>query len=161
MLLVLPGVMALYFMLSQKDKGFALIGSALGILGVGIYLSNLADHLFFVQEVQTYSGGCVSCSAEALFGAAGTFSSGTADILAGFVLGLAIGVLSLLMFTGHAFPRWVGAFGLLASLVAAVVYPVVALTSGGDLFFYSGLLSTILGALWFLMVGVRLYRVIS
>ena len=78
MLFALPGVMALYFVLSHRDKGFALIGSALGLLGIGIFLSNLADHILFVQEAVTYSGGCTSCAAQALSAAAATSSAGIA-----------------------------------------------------------------------------------
>ncbi|HZY47645.1 MAG TPA: DUF4386 family protein [Candidatus Bathyarchaeia archaeon] len=161
MLFILPGIMALYFVLSHKDKGLALIGSALGTIGITIYLSNLADHLFFVQEATTYAAGCTTCSMEALAGAAGSFSVTTADVLAGFALGIAIVILSFLMYTEQAMSRPIALIGLLAGFVLALVYPTIALTSGPDLFFYAGLLSTIIPALWFFGVAAKLYRIVS
>lgn len=159
MLFALPGMLALYVVLGRRDKGFALIGSALGLLGIVIYLSNLADHIFFVQEALTYSGGCTACATQALSGAAGTFSSGTADTLAGFALGAGIIFLSGIMLAGQAFARPVGYLGAISGLVIAGAYPVATLTAGSDVIFYVGLLSVALVALWEFVVGVKLYRI--
>lgn len=157
MLFALPGMLALYLVLAKRDRGFALIGSALGLLGIVIYLSNLADHLFFVQEALTYSGGCTTCAAQALSGAAGTLSSGTADTLAGFALGAGIVFLSSVMIAGQAFAKPIGYLGVISGLVVAAAYPIATLTAGSDVIFYVGLLSTALVAVWYFAVGVKLY----
>lgn len=159
MLFALPGMLALYFVLARRDKGYALIGTALGSLGIVIYLSNLADHIFFVQEAVIYSGGCTACAAQALSGASGTFSSGTADTLAGFALGAGIIFLSAVILAGHAFAKPIGYLGVIAGILIAGVYPVATLTAGNDITFYVGLLSAALVALWYFAVGVRLYRI--
>ncbi|HVH15912.1 MAG TPA: hypothetical protein VNA15_09375 [Candidatus Angelobacter sp.] len=159
MLFALPGVIALYFVLSHRDKGLALIGSALGLLGIGVFLSNLADHILFVQEAVTYSGGCTSCSAQALSGAAATFSVGIADTFAGFMLGAGIIFFSSLMFAGHHFAKPIAGLGVGAGVMMAGIYPLITLTMGSDVTFYAGVLSAALIATWYFIVGAKLYRI--
>jgi uncharacterized protein DUF4386 len=159
MLFALPGMLALYLVLAKRDKGLALIGSALGLLGIVIYLSNLADHLFFVQEALTYAGGCTVCARDALSGALQHSLQAFSDILAGICLGAGIMFLSIVMVAGRTFAKPIGYLGVVVGLVIAGAYPIAALNAGSDVTFYVGLLSTALVALWYFVVGVKLYRV--
>ena len=147
-------LLAIYIALSKIDKGFALIGTVLGIAGVGVILSNISNHFYLISEAVVYDSGCTVCASQAITGATATFSVGTADTFAGLLISVAMIILSIVIIRGNLFNRGIGWFGVAAGILGLVV---AAFSNN----YYLGFVPTVALAVWMLVLAFPLFRLSS
>jgi len=153
-LFAIPALLALYVVLSRAERGFTLIGTAVGVVAIVIILSNVSNHFYYVSEANVYDGGCTVCATQSITGALATFASYTADQLASLIFVVAVIILSLVILRVGILNKSVGIVGLVAAVLAIVI--TVAGASGYlDII---GLLPYVAVAVWLIMVGYSLTR---
>ena len=147
----LPALLALLIVLSRVDKGFALIGSALGFASIGIILSNVSNQFYLINEAFVFDSGCTVCASQAITGATATYSAYTAEMFASLILTVAEIILSIVILKGMIFNRSLGFLGLGSALVGLVI----AFFNSN---YYISFLPTLVLAAWLLAVGYSLVR---
>jgi hypothetical protein len=147
----LPALFALYVALRQNDKGIALIGSAFGVLGIGIIVANISNHFYLINESFVYDSGCTVCASQAVTGATATFAADMADSFGSLMLIVALIVLSAAILRGRALPRALGFFGLAVALVNLVITFV-------NTNYLVGFVPSFLLAIWLIAAGYSIVR---
>jgi hypothetical protein len=157
-LLIAPTV-AMYLLLRREHRTLALLGSALAMFFnvYDICVTEL-NSLTLVALSQAYAGAGSDAARAALLGAA---AYGYHALPIQTVLSFSTGSLGYLLWCiampGSIFPRWTAIFGAVVSImgIAGSASPLIPSSFVLGLFQY---LCVPLMALWFVVVGVQLYR---
>jgi hypothetical protein len=157
---LLPSV-AMYLVLKRDGRILALFGTLLSLFYSFYDISVTEMNSLTLVGL---SRGYANAATEALksgYVAAATY--GYTALSYQTVLSFGIGAVawlfwSLVMLKGHAFPRWMAIIGIIVNGVGIISAPAHVIPSS----YILGLLQYLTGpitAIWFIMIGVRLYRV--
>jgi len=156
--------LALYAALKRVNKGYALIATAMGLVGIAVYFSSNAA-LSLLSLSDQYAAATTDAQRSALLAAGqailatgnpGTIFPGTGMYMSFFLLAAAGLVISILMLRSTVFSRATAYVGILASLcdLACCVTFAVVPASCAFLVASAGLLLMI----WHILIGLRLIR---
>jgi hypothetical protein len=159
-LLIVPAV-ALYLVLRRDDRTLALLGTLL----VGFFcfydvsVTEL-NSLTLVSLARGYAGATTTALGSSYLAAA---TYGYAALPLQTVLSFALGSLgallwSLAMLKGHTFPRWIAISGIVVNLTG-IIGAAAPIVPASVLLGLCQFLAIPLSGLWFIAVGIRLYRV--
>ena len=156
---ILPSV-AMYHILKRDNLILALLGTLLSLFYC--FYDITATELNSLTLV-SLSRGYASATTDALRASYVTAATyGYAALPLQTVISFGIGAVgwlfwSLVMLKGHTFPRWMAIIGVIVNVVGIISAPAPVVPG----FFILGLLQYLTGpltAIWFIMIGVGLYR---
>jgi hypothetical protein len=148
----IPALIGLYFALRRVNKAFASIGTGVAVVSIPIFLAGVVDLLSVVPLGNSYNSAVGTTLASSYLAAtAANIASGLLlQEIAVLITGVGTIVLSIAMLKG-VLGRATGALGIVSGALAfpsVASSPILALV-------------TILFAVWFILVGWKLYRISS
>jgi hypothetical protein len=159
LLLIAPSI-ALYLILRRDNRTLALIGTLLSLFYIFYDISvTELNSLTLVSLSQGYASAATD-ALRATYVAAATY--GYAALPLQTVLSFGVGAVgwllwSLIILKGHSFPKWTGVFGIIVNVVGIIgAAAPLALTS--LILFLFQFLAIPLTGVWFIIIGVALYR---
>lgn len=158
-LLIVPSV-AIYLVLRRDNKIPALVGTLFSLFFIFYDISvTELNSLTLVSLSQGYAGA-TTAALRASYVTAATY--GYAALPLQTILSFGIGAVgwllwSLVMLKGSTLPRWMAVFGVIVNVIGIIgaAAPVVSASFILGLFQF---LAVPLTGLWFIIIGVRLYR---
>lgn len=156
--------LALYAALKRANKGYALVATAMGLVGIAVYFaSNAALSLLSLSD--QYAAAMTDAQRSALLAAGqavlatgnpGTIFPGTGMYMSFFLLAAAGLVFSLLMLRSNVFGRLTAYAGILASLCDLACCVTFAVIPASCVVFVAS--AGLLLMVWHILVGYRLFR---
>lgn len=156
-LLAIPGMLALYLALKESKRTYALLATAMGVLGAALAIGLRTG----VHAMATLGSGYVATASEAqraAYMATAELITGATDpglilanvLLYGFTLTIGIAMRASVFGKGAAYLGIVtGGLGIIG-LVGGILVPALSMVT---------LLAALGWAVWFFIVGFRLYKI--
>jgi len=145
-LLVIPVVLALYFVLRDREPAYAVLALVALLLAVPVMLISQAGGPIIGWKLgETYVGGTAAEKTMALLigESVGRWVDMTGLVVGMILVALGNGMFGLAMLTSHSFPRWLGWVGIVGGGLSLI----------GQLSWFSDPLVVIVFVGWLVMLG--------
>lgn len=156
----IPMILALFLVLKNVSRTFMLLATALALIGVSAFLTWIfALNVALIRLSDLYAAASTDAQRAAYVAAAeldlGTQSGG--EILGTILIGVWIPIVSVVMLRSK-FDKTLAILGIATSILTPIGFTLATVTGGAPVFAAIGFGALLLMLIWFLLVGIKLYR---